>query len=286
MHRDPVWLESQYNNRARIADHAQLFEHWAYASSLARAQSVCDLDIAYGDGPAQTLDVFPSARANAPVLVFIHGGYWRSLDKRDQSFIALDFTAAGAMVVVPNYALCPSVSIETIASHMAQALVWTYRHSAQYGGNPGHIVVVGNSAGGQLAAMLLSCRWREVSPNLPPQQVRAALSISGIFDMEPLRHTPFLQVDLRLTPASARRLSPMRFPAPRGKLFAVVGADEIEEFRRQNALIQRVWGTRAVPMCKTVPSTNHLTIMGKLARPRTRLHGLALQIVGLASAAA
>ena len=286
MHRDPVWLESQYNNRARIADHAQIFEHWACASSLARAQSACDLDIAYGDGPAQTLDVFPSARANAPVLVFIHGGYWRSLDKRDQSFIAPAFTAAGAMVVVPNYALCPSVSIETIASQMVQALVWTYRHAAQYGGNPDYIVVAGHSAGGQLAAMLLSCRWREVSPNLPPQLVRAALSISGIFDMEPLRHTPFLQVDLRLTPASARRLSPMRFPAPRGRLFAVVGADESEEFRRQNALIQRAWGTRAVSLCESVPGTNHLTILGELASPRARLHGLALRLLGLASAAA
>lgn len=283
---DPAWLDAQYNNRARIADHAQVFERWAKASALARDQSTCGIEVAYGDGPAQTLDVFPSPRANAPVLVFIHGGYWRSLDKRDHSFVAPALTAAGAMVVVPNYALCPAVGIEAIALQMVQALAWTHRHAAHYGGNPGHIVVAGHSAGGHLAAMLLSCRWSDVAPDLPARLVRAALSISGLFELEPLRRTPFLQADLRLTRASAERLSPAHFPPPRGEMFAVVAADESEEFLRQNALIRSRWGERAVPVCETLPGVNHLTILHQLADPAARLHGLALRLLGLAGDAA
>src|SRR5260221_3879748 len=109
------WLNAQYNNRARIPEHVEIFARWAAASALAREKSLCHIDVPYGAGPGETLDVFTtSTRANAPVLVFIHGGWWRSLDKRDHSFIAPAFAQAGAMVVVPNYALCPAVTIEAI----------------------------------------------------------------------------------------------------------------------------------------------------------------------------
>lgn len=280
---DPVWLDAQYNNRARIADHAQIFERWARASARARQQDSPHLDLRYGDDPAETLDVFPAAQAGAPVFVFIHGGYWRSLDKGDHSFVAPALTRAGAMVVVPNYALCPSVDIETIALQMARALAWVFRHAARYGGNPARIVVAGHSAGGHLAAMLLACRWAEVGCDLPPQLVRKALSISGLFDLEPLRHTPFLQTDLRLTRRSASRLSPARFPAPAGELHAVVGAHESEEFLRQNALIRAAWGARAVPSCEAVPGCNHLNVVEGLADPQARVHQLALGLLGLAT---
>ena len=278
---DPAWLDVQYNNRARIPEHAQIFERWAKASAHARESTSCRIDLPYGEGPNETLDVFPSAHADAPVLVFIHGGWWRSLDKRDHSFVAPAFTQAGAMVVVPNYALCPSVSIETIALQMTRALAWTYRHAAQHGGDPKRIVVAGHSAGGHLAAMLLCCRWLQVGLDLPEQLVAAALSISGVFDLEPVCHTPFLQADLRLTPASALRLSPVRFPPPAGRLFATVGANESEEFLRQNESIRTAWGARAVPVCETVPGTHHLDVLHALADPQARLHGLALQLLGL-----
>ena len=283
---DPAWLDVQYNNRARIPEHAQIFERWARASAHAREQATCRIDVAYGDGPNETLDVFPSAHANAPVLVFIHGGWWRSLDKRDHSFIAPAFTQAGALVVVPNYALCPSVTIETIALQMTHALAWVFRHAAQHGGDPKRIVVAGHSAGGHLAAMLLSCEWRHVGQDLPALLVSSALSISGVFDLEPLRQTPFLQPDLRLTPASVRRLSPAHFSPPAGELYATVGANESEEFLRQNRLIREAWGPRAVPVCETVPGTHHLDVLHELADPQARLHGLALRLLGLAPRAA
>lgn len=279
---DPVWLDAQYNNRARIADHAQIFERWSGASTLARRQDPAHLDLRYGEHPAETLDVFPAARANAPVFVFIHGGYWRSLDKRDHAFVAPALTRAGALVVIPNYALCPSVRIETIALQMTAALAWVFRHAARYGGDPARIVVAGHSAGGHLAAMLLACRWAEVGRDLPARLVCKALSMSGLFDLEPLRHTPFLQADLRLTRRSARRMSPARFPAPAGELHAVVGAHESDEFLRQNTLIRDAWGTRAVPSCEVVPGCNHLDIVEGLAEPQARVHRLALGLLGLA----
>jgi len=279
---DPIWLDAQYNNRARIADHAQLFERWARASQQARREQPAHLDLRYGDHPAETLDIFPAPDRSAPVFVFIHGGYWRSLDKRDHSFVAPALTRAGAMVVVPNYALCPSVNIETIVMQMVRALAWVHRHAAHYGGDPTRIVVAGHSAGGHLAAMLLACRWADVGRDLPAALVRKALSISGLFDLEPLRHAPHLQLDLRLTRQSARRLSPARFPAPAGELHAVVGALESEEFLRQNALIREKWGTRAVPSCEAIAGCNHLNIVEGLADPQTRLHWLALDLLGLA----
>ena len=278
---DPAWLDAQYNNRARIPEHAQIFDRWARASAHARENGACRIDVPYGDGPNETLDVFPALRSDAPVFVFIHGGWWRSLDKRDHSFIAPAFTQAGAMVVVPNYALCPSVSIEAIALQATRAVAWTFRHAAQYGGNPKRIVVAGHSAGGHLAAMLLSCEWPKVGLDLPTRLVASALSVSGLFDLEPVRQTPFLQADLRLTAASSKRLSPAFFPSPAGTLYATVGANESEEFLRQNRLIRSAWGERAVPVCETVPGTNHLDVLHELADPQARLHGLALQLLGL-----
>ena len=250
-------------------------------SALARARSDCRLDLRYGEGPSETLDLFLPPKPGAPVLVYLHGGYWRALDKNDFSFVAPAFTQAGALVAVPNYALCPMVSIEDITWQLVRALQWVWQHAAQHGGDPQRIAVVGHSAGGHLAAMMLSCRWKQVDESLPAQLVGGALSISGLFDLEPLRHTPFLQGDLKLTPASVRRLSPAFFPRPKGKLYATVGAAESEEFLRQNQLIRDVWGPTAVPVCETVPGRNHFDVLESLIEPGARLHDLALRLLGL-----
>ena len=284
---DPAWLDVQYNNRARIPEHPRIFERWSEASALVRERSAARLDLAYGSGLNETLDLFPAhphgAAAGAPVLVFIHGGWWRSLDTFDHSFVAPAFNEAGALVVVPNYALCPAVSIEHITMQMVRALAWTFRNAALHGGDPQRIVVAGHSAGGPLAAMLLCCEWAAVGVDLPPNLVNVALAISGLFDLEPVRHTPFLQADLRLSPASVARLSPAWFPRPPGRLFAAVGADESEEFLRHSQLIRDVWGERCVPVCETIADANHLTVLHDLADPQGRLHQHALQLLGLAS---
>lgn len=281
---DPAWLEAQYNNRARVPEHAEVFSRWAAASALARQSGPCVLDLPYGDGVGETLDIFPAAAATspAPVLVFIHGGYWRSLDKADHSFIAPAFTAHGALVVVPNYALCPAVDVEHIVMQMAKAVAWVWRHAGEHGGDVSRIALVGHSAGGHLASMLLSCRWKQVDNELPAQPVAGALSISGLYDLEPLRHTPFLQADLKLTPTSVSRLSPAFFPRPKGgKLYATVGLAESDEFLRQNRLIRDVWGPTAVPVCETVPDAHHFSVLNSLVDPAGRLHALALRLLDL-----
>jgi arylformamidase len=280
---DPAWLDAQYNNRARVADALDVLARWAQASALAREGSPARrLDIAYGDGPNETLDIFPASQPNTPILIFVHGGYWRALDKSDFSFVAPSFVAAGATVVVPNYALCPAVTIEQIALQVVRAVAWTWRHAAELGGDASRIALAGHSAGGHLAAMMAACRWKQWADDLPAQPLAGALAISGLYDLEPVRRTPFLQADLRLTPPQVARLSPAFFPRPKTcKLFTSVGADESDEFLRHNQLIRDQWGPTAVPVCETVPGTNHFTVLKSLVDPAGRLHHLALRLLGL-----
>ena len=123
---DGPWHERMYDNRALVPGYAEFFQRWARESAQARAQGPCSVDLRYGDGPGETLDVFPAPQGDAPVLVFVHGGYWRALDKSDHSFIAPAFTRDGACVVVPNYPLCPAVTIPDITLQVARAVAWTW----------------------------------------------------------------------------------------------------------------------------------------------------------------
>ena len=277
----PAWFDAQYDNRARIAEHPAILQHWADASHAAREHSPGLVERAYGSGERERLDVFPARRPHSPVLVYIHGGYWRALDKRSQSFVAPPFVAAGAMVVLPGYALCPSVTIEHIAMQLVRALAWVHRHAAESGGDASRIVVAGHSAGGHLATMLLACDWRRVAPDLPADLVKAALSVSGLYELEPLRHAPFLAPDLGLTRASARRLSPALFASPKGRLATVVGGDESEEFQRQSKLIARRWGRRCVTEALVVAGRNHMNVLHELADAESSTHALALDLLGL-----
>ncbi|MBT2320872.1 alpha/beta hydrolase [Variovorax paradoxus] len=277
----PAWHDAQYNNRARIPAHPAILAHWSDASARAYERSGWACDLAYGEDASERLDVLPATRPGAPVLVYIHGGYWRALDKRDQSFVAPPFVDAGAMVVLANYALCPAVDIEHIVLQLVKALAWVWRNAAAHGGNAERIVVAGHSAGGHLATMLLACDWQSVAPELPADLVKSALSISGLYELEPLRHAPFLADDIRLSAASALRLSPAAMPPPRGSLVAVVGGDESEEFLRQADLIAQAWGPKVVIAAERVPQRNHMDVLNELADPRSRTHRLGLQLLGL-----
>ena len=154
--RDGAWHDGMYNNRALVPDHQDYLQRWAAESEKARAAVPCELDVAYGTGAGEKLDVFTPPHEGAPVLVFVHGGYWRTLDKKDVSFVGPAFTRHGACVVVPNYDLCPAVTIPQIVLQTARAVAWTWHHIARYGGDRRRIVVAGHSAGGQLAAMMLA----------------------------------------------------------------------------------------------------------------------------------
>ena len=276
-----AWFDEQYNNRARIPEHPAILRHWLDASVRARARHPDMVEAAYGHAPRERLDIFPATAAGSPVLVYLHGGYWRALDKRDQSFIAPPFVDAGALVMLPDYTLCPAVSIEHIVRQMVQALAWVYRHASTYGGDPERIVVAGHSAGGHLATMLLACDWNTVAPDLPADLVKAALSVSGLYELEPLRHAPFLAADLALTKESARCLSPTALPAPRGSLVTIVGGEESEEFLSQAVLISKAWGPRTVIAAESVPKRNHMDVLYELSDPSSRTHAWGLRLLGL-----
>jgi arylformamidase len=183
-------------------------------------------------------------------------------------------------VVVPNYALCPAVTIPDIVMQMVQAVAWTWRHARELGGDPSRLRVFGHSAGGHLASMLLACDWKQVGRDLPAHLVQHVLSISALYELESLLTTPFLQSSLQLTPADARRASPAYLPSPsRGRLFSVAGADESPEFIRHNHLIQQAWGKTRVPVCEDLPGLNHFSIVEALTQPGHRLHTLAAQML-------
>jgi arylformamidase len=278
---DPTWLDTEYDQRARHPEHVEIGARWQTASSLVQRLESWRHDVRYGPGEGETLDIYPTPAAKAPVLVFIHGGYWRSSDKSLHGFLAPSFTADGALVFMPNYALSPAVSVEHIALQLTRCLAWVYRNAALYGGDPSRIVVAGHSAGGHLATMMLSCRWKDVDASLPAQLLGGALSISGLYDLEPLRHAPFIRNDVPLTPASVKRLSPAFFPRPRKPLYTAVGGDETAEFKRQAAMIRDQWGPTGVPVSETIPSANHFTILHNLADPNGRLHRHTLRLLGI-----
>ena len=283
--KDAAWHDRMYNNRALVPDFADHFAHWTNASAQARDALKPQVDVRYGDGPNESLDIFPAARADAPVVIFIHGGYWRSLDKSDHSFVAPALRDMGACVVVVNYALCPGtteqpVTVPDIALQMAKATAWVWRHIAAHGGDRRNISVIGHSAGGHLAAMLLACDWKKLGRDLPAGLVRKAMSISGLFDLEPVRKTLFVQGDLKLTPAHVRMASPAKWQRPgKGVLFTVVGGDESPEFLRHNRLIHQAWGPKTVPVCEELPGLNHFSVVTDLTRPGTRLNALALALI-------
>jgi arylformamidase len=277
---DGATMDRMYNARAAVPECGEHFKRWADDSAEAVRTHPRELDVRYGGGANEHLDIFPAAHDGAPVLFFIHGGYWRAFDKKDHSFIAPAFTGKGACVVVPNYALCPAVTIPQIVMQMVTALAWTWRNIARHGGDPGRITVAGHSAGGHLTAMMAACLWPVFGRDLPANLVKNAMSISGLHDLEPIMHTPFLQPSLKLTPQQVRQASPARLPPPaQGTLYAVAGGAESEEFARQVRVMQQAWGPQRVPVAETMAGLNHFTVLESMLQPGQRMHALACELL-------
>jgi arylformamidase len=285
------YFDNQYNNRVRVPNFlAGHFEPWIERSKSVRKQLTPELDINYGKKELnETLDLFGSGGMDKPVVVFIHGGYWRSLDKSDFSFVAETFVEAGACVVVTNYALCPTVSLSQIVMQQVKALVWVYRNIAQYGGDVNRIRVIGHSAGGHLAAMLLACRWQEIGADLPRHVVSRAMSLSGLFDLHPVRSAPTLQGDLQISEQEAMRCSPALMALDNStdlvskktevKLWSFCGADESPEFLRQNALIEKRWGEQVVTKREALLGLNHFSIVDAMCTTGHYLNRSALEFL-------
>lgn len=283
MRRDAAWHDAQYNSRGRIPEHPQILQSWADRSQAALQALAPEVDLRYGDGERESLDLFrpPRPASPMPLLVWVHGGYWRALHKQSQSFVAQPFVQAGAAVALLGYALCPAVTLPHIVLQVARALAWLHAQAPRLGLDRSRVVVAGHSAGAQLAAMALCCRWPDLQAGVPAQWLRGAVALSGVYDLEPLRHAPFLAPDLGLDRATARRLSPLRLPAPRRPLHAYVGADESPAFIAQTRRLARAWGPLAVPVCCSVPGRHHMGMVDEMVREGSPVQDSVLQLLGL-----
>jgi arylformamidase len=279
MTHDAAFFDREYNARAAIAEHPQIFARWAEQGAITRRLRACLIDLQFGDTAAERLDYFPTRIEAAPLAVFIHGGYWRSLDKSDFSWLAPPFVQHGVAVALINYGLAPATSIEDIVRQQIRSLAWLFRNGDRLGFDPERIVVIGHSAGAHLTAMLMAALWPVVATDLPATLVKGGLAISGVYDLAPLVQAPFVNVDLRLDTARASRLSPVHLPPATGApLITAVGGLESSEFHRQTTLIGRAWKgvvRRDVPMA----GKNHLTVVDELANPASPLFDAALELV-------
>ncbi|HVJ22312.1 MAG TPA: alpha/beta hydrolase, partial [Burkholderiales bacterium] len=205
-------LSQLYNNRELVPEHPQFMARWSESSARARASMTCHLDRVYGEQPGETIDLFPARKGDGSCLMFIHGGYWRSLDKKDFSFLAPALVDAGVSLAVVNYDLCPRVSMEEIVRQMLRASRWLWLNAEEYGMDQDRLYVAGHSAGGHLTAMLMCAVWPALDPALPKDLWKGGLAISGVYDLRPLLEVEWLNSDLKLEPASALKLSPAFLP--------------------------------------------------------------------------
>jgi arylformamidase len=268
----PEFVERGYNNRAAVVDHPRWLAHFPEASAKARAALAPKLDLRFGPGPKETLDLFlPPARAKGTFL-FLHGGYWRMLDKSDFSFVAAPFVARGYAVAIANYDLCPDVSIAAIVDEARHAVTWLVREGAAHGANSDRIVVGGHSAGGHLAAMLLTTDWAALG--LARDPIAGAVSLSGVHDLAPMVQFSF-NADFKLDAAEAARLSPV-FMAPRSRvpLVLAVGADETPEFIRQTRILWDAWPANRPPGAGApliIAARHHFSVVVDYANPDSAL---------------
>jgi arylformamidase len=231
--------------------------------------------VPYGPGRDETVDIFRARGASRGVLVFIHGGYWRALDKRDFSFVAPSLCAAGITVAIPNYSLCPRVSVADIVGQMVAACAWLGRNAGHFGAPPGRIYLAGHSAGGQLTAMMMTRHWPQHWADLPERPVRGGLSISGVFDLADIVRTPSINADVRLTPEAAREVSPCLLkPATDALLHLAIGSDETEGFWIQHRLMLSAWRP-VIGEAIECAGRNHFSVLDELASPDGSLFQLA-----------
>ena len=227
-------LNVEYLPRYTVTNADEYIANSAKRSAVAREHLNCIIDIAYGDTPGQTLDVFPAERPGSPVHVFIHGGYWRAMDKNLYSEMAAPFLSAGAAVVQPNYDLCPIVTVPGIVDQVRKSIAWVHANIAEHNGDAERIHISGHSAGGHLTGMMMATDWN-AEFGLPADLIKGATPLSGLFDIEPHRHTD-LQTDIRLTAEDAAACSPQNLDLHfSGPVICAVGGSESGSFKRQSS---------------------------------------------------
>lgn len=272
---DQAGLDRAYNNRAHVPHFMDIVNRYMAASEAARAALQPKLDLAYGSDGRQRLDFFPAAGGNAPLFVFIHGGYWQSLDNKPFSFMATPLVQQGIAFAAMTYDLCPTVSMTRLVEQVREGIVWLHRNAGALGFDAGRLFVGGHSAGGHLTAMLLLTDWTRYG--LPADAVKGGLSISGLYELEPVR-LAYVNEALKLDAAEARALSPIHHLPRRAQalppMILAVGAAELPEFVRQQRDFAaecrgRFWRLGEIEL----PGHNHFSVLAALEGADADLFG-------------
>ncbi len=272
-------VDQQYNIEAAVGDMRPYVEWFVGGSAKARAELACALDVPFGPTRDETLDIFPARTPNAPVLLFVHGGYWRMLSSKEFSLVARGPVANDVTVVVSNYSLCPKVGLAEITRQSRAAVAWIAHNIARYNGNPARLFVAGHSAGGHQVGMLAATDWVG-EYGLPADVIKGGMPISGLFDMTPFRHS-WLQPKLQLDADLIARQSPLfNIPDQAPPLLVTLGGDESSEFHRQSADYVAAWrarGHRATEFAQ--PGKNHLTAIGGFEQADSALCGALMEFI-------
>ena len=255
-------LERQYDARATVPDIATELKAYRDASTPMYELTPCWRDVSYGTGPDETLDLFPVAgQPEAPLLVFIHGGYWRALHSQDSVFMAQQLTAHGIAVAAINYTLAPQATLAHIVAQCQRAVTWLLNDAASHGIAPQRTVLAGSSAGAHLAALLLSPDW-QTAQGLLPQALHGGVLLSGLYDLEPVQRC-LPNTWLNLSVQEAKRLSPMQhLPHPTLPLYIAVAEHDTDEFKRQSRDYAAVCSAQSNPITwHEASQRNHFDIV-------------------------
>ena len=260
---DP-FLEQQYNNRLAVPDFQKYLDSWKQRSENFRLlQTTAHLNVSYGESARQLVDIFPlQNQRNAPVHVFIHGGYWQALDKNSFSFMAEAFHIKGECAVILNYDLCPSVTMPEIISQVKRAIIWVKQNISAYGGDPERIQITGHSAGAHLLATLLTTDWSKAGlDNYPFQQLNG---LSGLYDLQPLISTSVNQA-LGLDTGSVFQCSPLFGELWKSdsdvKFNLLVGELESQEYKKQSSQLVDKWTGKLLIQSNEAPQAHHFSII-------------------------
>jgi arylformamidase len=259
-------LESEYNNRARVPEHPAILEAWSNGSAEFRRQARMRTLVS-GGHERERIDLFlPPGAGPFPVHVYLHGGYWQLLGREWFSYLAAPFVSAGVAFAAVGYPLCPEVSVRDIVASVRASTAWLWREGPTVGVDRDRMQVCGHSAGGHLVAMLLTTDWETFDVPAGVDPIHSAISVSGVFELEPLVHVSQNQA-LRLDIDAARRSSPsLLAPGGSGPLLVAVGAEESGEFLRQSRDFVDSWsGREPAPEYLEIPGANHFTVLESLA---------------------
>ena len=233
-------IDLEYDFARTVPDMEHWIEWYTQESVTARRKLDCTLDVRFGPTVDETVDIFPAKEGGAPLLVFIHGGYWVVCSSKDYSFVANGLVSRGITVVVTNYSLCPKVTISEITRQSRAVIAWLHREAPRFNADPSRIYVAGHSAGGHQVGMLSATDWPG-EYGLPNDVIKGGIPISGVFDLRPLCYS-FLQPRLLLTHEVVLRQSPyLNIPRSGPPLLITFGEEETTEFQRQSTEYLQAW---------------------------------------------